>query len=787
MKRMLLIVGTTAAVTACAAMLDLAGTDRTVADVADLASYDGVTNSSATAATLTFNIADDQAYANTIGGNIAVVKAGAGTLDLGAVARTYSGGTQVNAGILKLGKHLSVVGTGAIRVANGAALDVCSPAVLASSGTATAFPAIYICGTGPDGNGALLNTQEATTNKKLPHVYLTDDLLVNSVKRLDIDVFHAQGHTLRLNTAGEQMAVATFDNASGGDISIEAGQFTAYGTNNSLGNTPSKGKVYLRGGILNLWGDKTLKNTIIVEKASTVKEGDTTGKRGNLNGPLTVNAPLKVQGNYVVINGSKLAGTAAITNVGTFANAVSDANNTYTGMIVNNGKLLYGHNNSVNGSLTRGVVTNYDGKTLYYQRKVTGTNTASTIIGGILYLDSDLDPNGHLVFRNCTVTNMQTYLRRGAISFDTGARWVSPEKDFRIGEQWAWGYTNTVGTLNIKDGCDVTVKNFSVGNATLFTYTNAVTGATYHNVVTGIVNQSGGIVRTVGPYGSNAAEYDGVRLGHYPAGHAFWNMTGGKLIVELYRLSLATDGYGTFNLSGGEVFTDEVNLNGRPAGKGYGILNVTGGELNVGTNGIRKSSTNDRYEIHLGGGTIRASAATGFTCPLAIDLTGSHGGVTFDTTNATVTLSGVLSGVGGLTKTGTGTLTLSGANTYAGATRLVDGTVAFTQAYPGGDLELGAAAQGGTSAPLLTAPSFAFAEGKGVRITEADTLDQQTFGPMKTLVSSSTPIASVPTLALVATDGTPFTDEKGIWHLYLVDGGRTLKFGPMRGTQILLK
>ena len=80
--------------------------------------------------------------------------------------------------------------------------------------------------------------------------------------------------------------------------------------------------------------------------------------------------------------------------------------------------------------------------------------------------------------------------------------------------------------------------------------------------------------------------------------HEFTNLKG---------LIYFTDGYGTFNLSGGEVFTDEVNLNGRPGGKGYGILNVTGGELNVGTNGIRKSSTNDRYEIHLGGGTIRAS------------------------------------------------------------------------------------------------------------------------------------------------------------------------------------
>ena len=125
MKRLMMCVTLAVGASAIlpAAMLDLAGTDMTVSDVTTLASYDGVTNSSATAATLTFNIADDQAYDMTIGGKVAVVKAGAGTLDLGAVARTYTGGTQVNAGILKLGKHLSVAGTNDIRVANGAALD----------------------------------------------------------------------------------------------------------------------------------------------------------------------------------------------------------------------------------------------------------------------------------------------------------------------------------------------------------------------------------------------------------------------------------------------------------------------------------------------------------------------------------------------------------------------------------------------------------------------------------------------------------------------------------------
>ena len=72
-------------------------------------------------------------------------------------------------------------------------------------------------------------------------------------------------------------------------------------------------------------------------------------------------------------------------------------------------------------------------------------------------------------------------------------------------------------------------------------------------------------------------------------------------------------------------------------------------------------------------------------------------------------------------------------------------------------------------------------------MTEADTLDDSTFGPSKTLVSSTVPFASKPPLSLVASDGTAFADEKGVWRLFLADGGKTLKFGPVRGTRILLK
>ena len=144
---------------------------------------------------------------------------------------------------------------------------------------------------------------------------------------------------------------------------------------------------------------------------------------------------------------------------------------------------------------------------------------------------------------------------------------------------------------------------------------------------------------------------------------------------------------------------------------------------------------------------------------------------------------------GGFTKKGGGKLTLKGANTYAGATRLEGGTLVFTDpnGYPGGDLEIAAGAvQGQTLAtPLLTADTLAFAEGKGVRVTEADTLDDSTFGAMKTVATFTNPIDS-PSLTLVNADGTVWARNRQ-WSLMLVDGGRTLKFGPLRGTQILLR
>ncbi|MBQ6340149.1 MAG: autotransporter-associated beta strand repeat-containing protein [Kiritimatiellae bacterium] len=841
-----------AALAAHAAMLDLAGTGRIVADVADLASYDGVTNSSATAATLMFNIADDQAYDLTIGGNVAVVKAGAGTLSLGKADRTFTGGTTVSQGKLVLAQdNAKALGTNNVTIADGATLDFNGALSKAHAG----FAKVYAEGTGVDGNGAIANTGATHVNYWFNSggLYLTGDLLVNNAARFDLGNIYPQGHMFRLRGTGANNVSARVNhyyNPQGGDISIEYGQYLVYEAD-SFGNTADKSTVYLRGGQVSIWrdADSYFSNSpLVIEQPATIQALARNANRSIFFGkPVAVNAPLTLtrsSGTYVatvgVNNGDNaLSGSAPIT-VGAnvkfaYAIAYTSAKNTYSGPIIvnangtlcigsgwrgacttgpvtNNGTVAYNCNGNVTispsmivgGNLTL-PTTLATGATLTINGSVL-TNVSTTVYrhaltldggakvdGGSINLGESTDYAGRLTLKNCLVTNMtaQTTIYRGVMTLGNGARWVAPSQRIDLSRQTKAEYTNVVATLNLEEGSDMTIKCLNCGQNGGFPYTNVVDGVevVHYENMTSVVNQAGGTFRTTGYY--TDGEEDGIRLAHYTYARTIWNMSGGKLIVgEPYRLNMAIVGQSTFNMSGGEVFTTELNMCGRTSGTGYGIWNMTGGELNIGTNGIRKMSTkNVAYEINLGGGIVRASdAERGFTSPLKMNLTGASGtNVTFDTQAATVTLSGVLSGVGGLTKVGTGTLTLSGANTYAGATRLVDGTVAFTQAYPGGDLELPAAATGGTSAPLLTAPSFAFAAGKGVRVTEADTLDDSTFGPSKTLVSSTTPLAAAPTLSLVASDGTAFADEKGIWRLLLVDGGKTLKFGPVRGTQILIK
>ena len=117
---------------------------------------------------------------------------------------------------------------------------------------------------------------------------------------------------------------------------------------------------------------------------------------------------------------------------------------------------------------------------------------------------------------------------------------------------------------------------------------------------------------------------------------------------------------------------------GGATAQGYGAYTLSGGSIYIGTNIVSNiggiATVSGLYAINLGGGTVGAEAT--WASPLNVNLTGSNGPVKFDTAGNTITLSGALSGSGGLTKVGNGTLDLaSSGNSYSGDTTVNAGTL----------------------------------------------------------------------------------------------------------------
>ena len=421
---------------------------------------------------------------------------------------------------------------------------------------------------------------------------------------------------------------------------------------------------------------------------------------------------------------------------------------------------LYERTNSytlANCAVTNGIFGSFDGGTLVFDN-VHMPNTA--FIGAV----------GNYTFRNTKVDSSARYVY-------LGSRYTSLDRQT---------VTNVNSTLTIEDGSDLTFSYLEAGNGGDLKWPNGTAC-----LMTGIVNQTGGRLRTVGAVDASGGNC-GIHFGHWPQARTFYNLSGGVLTVDRgYKLAVAVDGQGTLHQTGGEINCTTLDVNCREGTAGNGTYVMEGGELNVGAGGVITGNgvnPNAPYTCRLRGGTIRATENTIFKVNATLTSTNGANNVTFDTAGFDLAVSKTLSGTGGLTKAGAGTMTVSVAATYTGATRLLGGKLEFTGAYPGGELEISSATQDGTAAPLLSAHPFAFASGKAkLRVTGADLLDEHTFGPSKTLVESSVAIAAAPELELVASDGTPFTDGKGTWRVFLTDGGRKLKFGPVVGTRILLK
>ena len=188
------------------------------------------------------------------------------------------------------------------------------------------------------------------------------------------------------------------------------------------------------------------------------------------------------------------------------------------------------------------------------------------------------------------------------------------------------------------------------------------------------------------PTGDNPAvtvtSSTGVRVGYDDVGTLA--ISGGTLQVLNGPMVLGDCGQGTVNQTGGLVTCAELTFGGSSDGNARYTYNLSSGTLVLPSLTLGNYGTYAQSAFNFGGGTLRASG--GFATAQPMTLTGNGGNATLDTAGFAVTLSGKLSGSGGLDKQGLNTLALSAANTYTGPTTVaggalqVDGSLASSSA-----------------------------------------------------------------------------------------------------------
>ena len=274
----------------------------------------------------------------------------------------------------------------------------------------------------------------------------------------------------------------------------------------------------------------------------------------------------------------------------------------------------------------------------------------------------------------------------GRLIIESGGTYTEAVSEYLLGFNATGGTSeiDTAGTFNVKASF---IELNSIGATTASTNTSTlnVTGGTTTTEAidfgagfaataaasgTGVVNVSGGTLSVTGAGTSTASSATNAALGginNFGTGtySSTVNVDGGTLTD-----ASGVNGLSAFNVSSGSATVVGIN--------NVVSTTVSGGSLILG--GSVSGTSAD--SMSLSGGTVVAAA--NITDNVNTTLTNSGvNGVTIQTANSTLTpfnltMSGIISGTGGFTKTGTGTLNITGlANTYSGPTLVSAGTLSL--------------------------------------------------------------------------------------------------------------
>ncbi len=324
---------------------------------------------------------------------------------------------------------------------------------------------------------------------------------------------------------------------------------------------------------------------------------------------------IDTNGNDVIYASALTSSGGALTKNGSGTLTLS-ANNTYTGATtINAGTLQIGAGGTTGSIPSTSAITNNG--TLVINRS--NAITISNIITG----------SGGVLKRGGTVT------LSGNNSY-TGGTTIAVAGDIIMGADNALGngalIYNAAGTARLQlNGTNQTITNLSYGGSGVIENAGSGTGTLTFNIADGVNCNSNGIL---------------------------YRDTLGKL-------ALVKTGNGTLDFS----LLSESNT-------GYsGGLTVNGGTFSY--NSTATTAALGMGNITLGGGTLNYAGSTARSITNNITLTAGTSS-TLNNANSTITVSGSIGGSGNLTKSGAGTLVLSGANSYTGTTTVSAGNLTIT-------------------------------------------------------------------------------------------------------------
>jgi len=303
---------------------------------------------------------------------------------------------------------------------------------------------------------------------------------------------------------------------------------------------------------------------------------------------------------------------------------------------------------------------------------------AMIVNGGNLSLNGTTTVGGdlNLGYGAGAVTLAGTNSFSGSLNASAGTQLLSGTSSFN-GFVSVNGATTISGptTITGTGGTALWIGNLGSANASLTiepTGSLNMTGVFSDALVFGRDGGSATVVQNGGTVTYNPSNRDSAYIGaseRNSSTAASYTINGGTLEMSNMRLGLSIGAIvSSLNQTGGTINVKQLDL-GTIVTTGTGNYTMTGGTLNVGSAGI--TTTSNLYAISLANGTI--GAAANWVSNMDMTLAGP---MTFDSGANKITLNGMLSGTGGITKTGGGTLVLTGWNDFTGATTVSTGTLA---------------------------------------------------------------------------------------------------------------